>query len=118
MFKEALFALRATRQIIPVETEAGTAYVRSLTVAEKDEFDLSAEGGKKNVRANLLIACVCNEAGEPEFTEYDLATLNALPASAVEPLIDAAMKVNRFSAEDREAIRKNSQGQSGNSSSG
>lgn len=118
MFKESLFAFQASRQIEEVETLAGLAYVRSLTIAEKDEFDRATDGGKKDVRAQLLIACVCDHDGNPEFSEFDLSRLNGLPAHVAEPLIDAAMKVNKFSVEDREALRKNSSnGRNGSSSS-
>ena len=108
MFKEALFAQPTNRAIEPVETSAGRTYVRALNLEEKDEFDLATEGGKKHVRAQLLIACCCREDGSLEFTEYDLSKLNQLPAHVAEPIIDAAMRLNRFSAEDREALRKNS----------
>jgi hypothetical protein len=119
MFKEALFSQSRICRFEPVETEAGTTYVKELTVAEKDAFDQATSGGKENVRAQLLIACVCDQAGEPEFTEFDVGAINRLPAYIAEPIIDAAMRINRFSAEDREALQKNSSsGRNGSSSSG
>ncbi len=106
MFRETLFAVDCSRAIVPVETEHGRTYVRSLTVAEKDAFDTAVQADKQ-YRARILIACCCDERGEPEFDELDVGRLNLLPVRLVEPLVDAAIAVNRLRPEDAEAFRKN-----------
>jgi hypothetical protein len=107
MFKESLFSICPDRAIEPVDTAAGRTYVRSLTVGEKDVFDANSGGGTKAVRVHLLIACCCKEDGSPEFTEFDAGELSRLPSHVVEPIVAAAMRVNRFGEGDQETIRKN-----------
>jgi hypothetical protein len=106
MFKESLFSICPDRTIEPVETPAGRTYVRSITVREKDAFDAAVQETKAT-RAQLLIHCCCKEDGSPEFDEFDLVRIGELPAGAVEPIVDAALRVNRFRPEDTEAVRKN-----------
>lgn len=106
MFKEQLFAIPPERTIRTVHTPAGITFVRSMTVGEKDAYDLAVQkdGGH---RARLLVACCCTERGEPEFDEFDIGKINSLPVSAVEAIVDAAIQVNRLGPGDAEAIRKN-----------
>ena len=106
MFKQALFESNG-REIEAVETPSGKTHVRCLTVKEKDAYDVAARKSGE-FRALLLVACCCNEDGEPEFDEFDVGRINQLPVWKIEPIIDAAMKINRFNQEDAEAIRKNS----------
>lgn len=106
MFKEQLFAICPDRQVEPVDTTAGRTFVRTITVAEKDAFDAAVEETKAT-RAQLLIACCCKEDGSPEFDEFDLVRLGELPAGVVEPVINAALRLNKFRQSDVEDVRKN-----------
>lgn len=108
MFRDTLFSTPFARVIEPVETEAGTTYVRQLTLGEKEAYALATEGGKSLPTVNLLIACVCREDGTPEFTAADTLVLAALPAGLMDPVIMAAIKINKFTQQDQEALRKNS----------
>jgi len=107
MFKEALFSISTQRAIEPVDTPAVRTYVRTITVAEKDEMDATAVEGRVS-RANMLITFCCKEDGSPEFDEFDGRRIEGLPLSCVEPIIDAAIRLNRLGAADVEATRKNS----------
>ena len=111
-FRDTVFSRPTERTIEPVETPAGRTYVRTLMVGEKDQFDIVAAKDKM-FRAHLLVACCCDEAGRPEFTQDDLHRLNDQPVHLVEPIIDAAIRLNRIGPEDAEAIRKNSSPQNG-----
>lgn len=106
MFKEALFAASADRIIEPVETPAGKTYIRSLMAGEKDKFDVGASKDGM-FRAHIVVASCCNEHGVPEFNGGDLLRINDLPLHLVEPIVDAAIKLNRIGPGDAEAIRKN-----------
>lgn len=106
MFKEQLFSICPERTIQAVDTPAGRTYVRTITVREKDLFD-AAVRETKATRAQLLIACCCKEDGTPEFDEFYVARLGELPAGVVEPIVDAALEVNRFRPEDAGEARKN-----------
>ena len=109
MFKEQLFSICPDRRIEPVETPAGRTYVRTITVAEKDEYDQAAEKAGGLSRPHLLIAFCCKEGGEPEFDEFDAVRLGELPAGVVEPIITAGLALNKFRREDVEDVRKNSE---------
>ena len=106
MFRDDLFAASTDRVIEPVETPAGKTFVRTLMVGEKDRFDTQAAKSKM-FRAHLVLACCCDEQGRPEFQEPDLYRINDLPMSFIEPIVDAALKLNRIGVEDSETIRKN-----------
>lgn len=108
-FKESLFSICPDRAIEPVETPAGTTYVRTITVREKDEFDKAVQEAGGVSRAHILIHFCCKEDGSPEFDEFDANRIGDLPAGVVEPIINAALKLNKLSGEDVEAVRKNSE---------
>ncbi len=102
-----------------VETPAGTAYVRAMTAGERDRFDLAhAADPGLDFRARMLVHTVCDEKGNLLFRKDDIPQLTALPAHLVDPLLEAAIRVNQMSSEDLEALRKNSEGRSEDSSSG
>lgn len=106
MFRDQLFNQPAIRTIEPVETPAGRTYVRSLMAGEKDEFDkLAVKDGK--FRARLVVACCCDEHGQAEFQPGDVHRVNDMPLHLIEPIVDAAIRLNRIGPGDAEAIRKN-----------
>lgn len=105
-FRDELFSRPADRVIEPVETPAGPTFVRTLMCGEKDSFDLGA--AKDGMfRARLILACCCDEHGRPEFGAEDLRRVNDLPVHQVEPIVDAAIRLNKIGPGDAEAIRKN-----------
>lgn len=105
-FRDELFAQPAERTIESVETPAGKTFVRSLMAGEKDKFDRAAHQ-RGRFRARLIVACCCDEGGNPIFNEADIPRLDDMPVPLIEPIVDAAIRVNRMSPEDAEAIRKN-----------
>lgn len=111
MFKESLFEDDG-RQAEKVPSEFGDVWVRTLTVAEKDAWELAVataqrEGKQGSFRAYLLVACCCDDSGNPVFDEFDVAKLGKLASWKVEPMIDAAIRINRIGPKDAEQIRKN-----------
>jgi hypothetical protein len=94
------------RTIEPVDTPVGTAYVRTITAGEKDDFDREyTKDGKFRCRL-VLLAC-CTEDGRPEFTNLDLPAIDNLPITVLEPIVDAALKLNRIGTKDQDDLRKN-----------
>jgi hypothetical protein len=103
------------RRVEPVDVPelGGTVYVRMLSAFEKDQLDdaLTDERGKPvsdNVRAKVFAACACDATGRAmfAFTPADVAEIGAWELAIVEPVYDAAMKLNRFRASDRAAEKK------------
>lgn len=111
--RESFFAIPSTGAVEPVETPAGTAYVRTITVGEKDRLELEDKG--VSFRARLLVLCVCDEGGAPVFRAGDAHRIADYPLHIVEPLVEAALRVNKFSKEDVDGLEKKSTSQTGSS---
>lgn len=91
-----------------VEVLGRTFVVKTMTVGEKDRAEVAcARSGGTNLRSCYLVACVTNEDGSPAFREAELDRIAGLPSSVMEPLVNAAIRVNKLSEADAEAVRKN-----------
>jgi len=60
------------------------------------------------LRAELLTRCLVDEKGRRLFGEGDFEALNALPATALEPAVAVALRLNALRAEDLDALGKGS----------
>lgn len=105
MFRDSLLK-GSPHKVEPVETPAGKTFVRTITAGEKDEFDRQASKDGK-FRCRLVMLSCCKEDGSPEFTNLDLPALDELPVTVLEPIVDAAIALNRIGQRDAEEIRKN-----------
>ena len=85
--------------------------VRSMTAAERDDFDAaSRDGGEANLtnfRARLVVRCLIDATGDRVFTDADAAAVGALPAGPVCKVFEAAAKLNGLTKEDVEEIEGN-----------
>lgn len=99
------------REEIQVPEWGGSAFVRMMTGAERDRFD-SLHANYKDVlrdfRARVLVFTVCDAEGNLLFTEADIPGLGALPSNALNRLMAAAVRINKFSEAEVEELRKNS----------
>lgn len=101
------------RQEVNIPEWEGSVWVRSLTVGERDsidgEFNAARVKGKTpdNLRARMLIKGCCDESGKALFTEADIAEVNGLPATILEKIFDAILKINRIGAGAVEDAEKN-----------
>lgn len=117
MFKEQLFAISTTPAIEPVETPIGRAYVRTISAGEKDRLEQEVNKDPSvSFRARLIVLSACKEDGSPEFAPGDVHRIADYPVYLVEPLIEAAIRVNKMSKEDVEGLEKNSNGRARSSS--
>lgn len=104
------------RTIEPAETRVGRVYVRTLTAGEKDDFDAEvAKDGR--IRSRLVMLTCCDEKGNLEFGENDLAAIDAMPLDVLEPIFDAALQINKLDENSRKDTRKKSRRRGVNSSS-
>lgn len=88
-------------------------YVRALRAAELDELQFlwRAEADREddpNYRGRLVALCACDEAGNPLYGEHQAAALAQLDAPLVDPIVEAAQKLNGLSPKEKESLRKNS----------
>lgn len=87
----------------------GSVHVRTMTAGERDTFDQenSENGLYKDFRARLVILTASDPAGAPLFTDRDIAALSALPVTALDPIVSAAMRRNGLTSTATETDRKN-----------
>jgi hypothetical protein len=88
-----------------------------MTAAERDAFEGEiVRGGKvqhDNLRARLLVRCLCDDAGARLFTDKDVAELGGKNAAVVDRLFSIAQTACGLSGKDVEQLAKNSGGAPG-----
>jgi hypothetical protein len=100
----------------------GSCYVRAMSAGERDEFEVAhSKSRSKDFRARLVACTVCDESGDLVFQPADIPALSALSAATLQPLVTAAVEVNRLSEADvkdlEDAAKNSSSDRNGNSSS-
>lgn len=108
--RESFFAVPAPRvHRIEVPDLGGFVWIRPLNAGERDRFE-GEHNQKKNIdfRARVAAASVCDEEGNLLFGPADVPQLSALPGASLDPIVSAALKLNKFTAEDIEELEKNS----------
>jgi len=104
------------RAVVPVSAPGwvpdGTLYMRPLSARDRDSFEamIFGDGGKRNtdnVRARLLVRCLCDETGRRIFADTDADALGQKSARITEPLFEKALTLNAFSKSDVEELAKN-----------
>jgi len=96
----------------------GEVLVKKLNAGEQDNFEIgNTEAKAQHFRARMVAATVIDSQGAKLFEEADIPTLSQFPAEVLDPIVEAAMRVNAtFSKEYRDSLRKNSNGQGDGSS--
>jgi hypothetical protein len=91
----------------------GSVWVRSLTVGERDSIDADFNAARRtgktpdNLRARMLIRGCCNADGSALFSESDIGDVNKLPATILEKIFDAILKINKIGSGAVEDAEKN-----------
>lgn len=103
--------VRVERVEIPEWGDA--VHMRELTAGERDLYEgqsIEAKGMAKwkDVRAKLLSLSLCDPEGVRLFGDGDISQLSALPAGIADRLWERALKLNRMTKDDVEALEKNS----------
>jgi hypothetical protein len=87
-----------------------TIYVRALTAAERDRYEIALSDTKgANYKARLVAMCACDEAGRNLFTDHDVIRLGQEPATAIQRAFDAAQKLSKLTNDAIEELAKNSE---------
>ncbi|OJW26899.1 MAG: hypothetical protein BGO49_21500 [Planctomycetales bacterium 71-10] len=96
--REAFLQAREPRRelvAVPEFGEGATAYVRQITAGERDEFEASMQRKRgKDIRVRLVILATCDAEGRRIFTDDDVPSLRELPAAALEPIVNAYLRMN------------------------
>lgn len=98
-------------ECVSVPEWGGDVYVRNFGGEERDAWEASIIGkdGKilrQNFRANLLVRCLCDEAGNLLFGLADVAALSKKSAVVLDRLYDVANRINACTSEAVEDEKK------------
>ena len=90
----------------------GTVHLREMTASERDAFeqaslDKSGSARLVNIRARLASVSISDASGKRLFADSDIQSLGELPASALDRIFDAAMRLNKISKADVDELEKN-----------
>jgi len=105
------------RETIEVPEWGGSVIIRTLTGAERDEFEASrfivkgrsVKTNLVNLRARLISMCAVDEEGNRLFTSEDVRKLGKKSAKALDRLFEAAQRLSGLTPEDIEDMTKNSE---------
>ena len=90
----------------------GMVKVKKLNAGEQDAFEVAnSEAKAKDFRARMVAHTCINEQGARLFSDEDIPSLTLFDADVLDPIVEAALRINRFTKAEREALRKNSNGQ-------
>lgn len=100
------------REKVDCPALGGEVYVRQITVGERDVFEaasgrLKAADRKRLARARIVALVTVDEAGEPLFREEDVEALAGKPNAALEPIVDAHVRLNEMTRRDAADLEKN-----------
>lgn len=91
----------AKLKIIAVEVPEwnGTVHLREMTAGQRDQFDalqLAADEASRfqDIRARLLVMCLCDESGALMFAGSDVATVSGFPSGVVSRLWESCLDIN------------------------
>jgi len=89
--------------------------IRGLTAGERDSFEAACFIGKGtnremnfvNLRARLLVRCICDADGKRLFADGDVEQVAGLPARVIDPLFEVAQRLSGMGAKDVESMTGN-----------
>ena len=87
----------------------GDVCIRGLNAGERDHFEASigSDVNLDNVRARLVVLCICDEKGKRIFNNQDADNLGKKSAVVVDRLFDIARKLSGMSDDDIKEMEKN-----------
>lgn len=108
--REAFFLARPPQlERVEVPDLGSFVWIRPMTAGERDAFEVTHERtGGKDFRARLTASVCCDETGKALFDSACVPSLSQLPASTLQPIVEAAIRVNRLSPADVKELEKNS----------
>jgi len=100
------------REKVDVPEWGGHVYVRVLSGAERDRFELIVQDGvankaTANIRASLCVRAICDAEGKRIFTDNQAANLATKSSVALDRVFEVAQRLNKLKDEDIEDLQKN-----------
>lgn len=102
-------------EVVSVPEWGGEVRVRSLTGAERDEFESSlfetkgadVKRNMGNMRAKLLALCIVGSNNERVFSSKDIESLGNKSAKALDRVFTIAQRLNGIGAQEIDELTKN-----------
>ena len=97
-------------EIVSVPEWGGDVRVATLSGAQRDDFEMAiveSKGKGGSLRARLVAACVIDEAGEPMFSQKDVAALGKKSGKALDRVFSVAQKLAGLTDGDVEELEGN-----------
>lgn len=102
-------------ELVEVPEWGGAVYVRSLSGAERDQFEASIvqRNGKdtrtnlRNLRARLVVLAACDEDGAALFRAEDVQALGAKNAAPLDRLFSVAQRLSGLRDNDVQEMAEN-----------
>ncbi len=95
---------------IEVPALGGSVMVWCLTAGERDQFEVEQiESKGTDFRARVTVYTCRDSATWPLFSKVDIPWLTQLPPYVLDPIVQAAIELNKFGAGDIEDFEKNSE---------
>ena len=115
--EQILTAEDLPKELVPCPEWGGDVYVRTLSGTERDDFENSLwEGtGKdraytgRHIRAKLCARTICDEQGQRLFSDADVEALGQKSSRALDRCADVARRLCGMTAEEVQALAKNSE---------
>lgn len=110
---EILTAPDLPMERVEVPEWGGSVYVRTMTGAERDAWEVNdvkrrkETGDSGNIRAMLAALTLCDQSGKLLFSLADVETLGGKSAAGLDRVVDVALKLNRITQSDFEDLEKN-----------
>ena len=85
-------------QEIDLPEWGGSVFLREITAGQRDRYDawqIEQSGASKyyDIRARLLVLCICDPDGNRLFSDNEMVEITNLPAQAIDKLWDAACHI-------------------------
>lgn len=114
--KDDLFGSASNREVVTLRNGLDVM-VCEMSGHDRTAIDyivVKGENGEANpkrelFRAMLVVACTCNECGDRMFAASDMDAVGKMPAGLIEPIVDAAIRVNGLSDKEVDVIEGNSE---------
>lgn len=104
-------AAKTRLEEVTIPDMGGSVWIRTVSAGERDRFEERHLVLKhQDYRARIVVLCCCDADGKPLFTEADVAAISELPSNVLDPIVEAASRINGVGSEAREEHRKNSVG--------
>ena len=100
------------RELVKVPEWGGDVYVKTITGAERDRWEIqiatsSKKPSSETIRAALAAMTVCDENNRLLFTQDDIEALSNKSAAPLDRVFQVAMRLNHISQSAVEELEKN-----------